>query len=58
MVVFNAHLWSKAGQGHSMSTAFINLEDNTLYIDMFPSSASLRKIQLKLMMLCSKQGYL
>ena len=44
-MVLKAHLGRKVGQGHSMSTTFINLEDITLIISMSPSPASLRKIQ-------------
>ena len=36
MIVLNAHLCWKVGQGHSMSTTFINLGDITLNISMPP----------------------
>ena len=56
IVVLNAHLCSKEGQGHSVSTTVINLEDIALKISMSLSLTSLKKIQLKPRELFRKQG--
>ena len=57
-MALNAHPCWKLGQGQTMSTTFIKLEDKTINISTFPSSARLRKVQEKPIELWSKQGLL